>query len=122
MRMNLHFQRAQLGLGKLRFKRRLLQFAGAEIIIIKQRVRSDYDQRSDDEIDVKSVTEVSRIVTSNCCEFAYGGRCDGPEYGEEQRLMNSREKDDCRHVHRDVPDTEPPELNAETAAKTKYER
>src|SRR5438067_13636043 len=119
MRMNLHFQRAQLGLGKLRFKRRLLQFARAEIIIIKQRVRSDYDQRGDDEIDVKSITEVSRVIISNCCEFASGGRCDGPKYGEEQSLMNGRKENNRRHVHRQVPGVEPPELNAESDARTK---
>src|SRR6516164_4294776 len=122
MRMNLHFQRAQLGLSKLRFQRGLLQFARAEIIIVKQRVRSDYDQRSDDEIDVKSVTEVSGIVISNCCELTSGRRCDGPKNGEEQGLMNRRKKNNRRHVYHQVPDAEAPELNAETAAKTKYER
>src|SRR5438270_10079354 len=36
--------------------------------------------------------------------------------------MNGGKKNNCRYVHRQISDAEPSELNAETAAKTKYDR
>ena len=65
MRMQLHLQRFQLRLRQLRFERGLLHFGGTEVVVVQERVRADNDERSDDEIDVKSVAEMHRVVATN---------------------------------------------------------
>src|SRR2546421_3860581 len=58
MRMELHLERAKLGLRELRPKRCLLHLAGAEALIIEKRMHADNDQGCDDQIDIKPKAEV----------------------------------------------------------------
>ena len=56
--MQLHLERAELGLGQLRAERCLFQLTGLEALIIEKGVHANDDQGCDEDIDVKSETEV----------------------------------------------------------------
>ena len=54
MRMKLHFESSELRLGQLGFEGGLRQLARPKALIIKQRVYRDYDQQSNNQIDIES--------------------------------------------------------------------
>src|SRR5205085_862967 len=62
MRMKLHLQSTEPGLGELGLERRLLQLAGPESSIVEKSVHRDNDQRGDNQIDVEAETEVSAVT------------------------------------------------------------
>src|SRR5205809_5394456 len=92
MRMKLHFQGSELRLGELAFERRLRQLARPKVLIIKQGVDRDYDQRSNNQIDIESEPEISAVTVEEGGELSPQPRGDGPKDGQMNSLMNARER------------------------------
>src|SRR2546421_7682115 len=62
MRVKLHLQGLELGLGELGLKRSLLELARAETSIVEKGVHRDNDERGDDQIDVEPEPEVGAVT------------------------------------------------------------
>ena len=69
MRMQLHLQSSELRLRQLRFERRLFEFARAQVLVIKNGVRRDDNERSDDQIDVEA--EFPQTVREQLQQMGY---------------------------------------------------
>src|SRR5438270_824926 len=114
MRMQLHFQRSEFGLGELGLERCLFQFARAEFPIVKQGMCSNNDERSDDQIDVIAEAEVGAITVKERGELSLHPRGSGPKSSEMRCLVEAGDQEQGRKMQKQVPSSQRPEFDGIT--------
>src|SRR5689334_18636553 len=122
MRMQLHLQSSQLCLRQLRFERRLLEFARAQILIIKNGVCRDHNERSDDQIDVETESKIGAVKIHHRRESQSHPRRNQPQNSKVKDLVNGGENVDRDKVNHQVPERALSEFDTEAAAEPKNEQ
>src|SRR2546423_1954046 len=102
MGVQLHLEGSELRLRELSAERRLLQLAGLELLIVKQGMHTDDDERRDDEVDVKAKAEVDPETRCQGWEELTETRQDQTERRELNYLMTDGQNDDGRNMHEQV--------------------